>query len=123
MTTLSPWPDGADDLAAAISELKDEIEPGLSNDRVARMGATAAAIVEKYAPSAPDAVKDEAVIRMSGYMNETGKRADFGALRADSTDVESVKIEKTFNPASGAFRRSGAMHLLNPWRNRQGASA
>ena len=120
--SLSPWPAATATVAhaAAVSLLKDSIDPGLSNETVARLGAVAAARVEKYAEDAPEAVKNEAVIRLAGYMNESGKRQDFGALRADSIDPGgAIKIDKTFNPASGAFRRSGAMSLLSPWRVRQ----
>ena len=118
--SLSPWPPttAAVSHAAAVSTLKDSIDPGLSNDAVARLGAAAAARVEKYAEDAPQAVKDEAVIRFAGYMNETGKRQGFGSLRADSVDTISIKLDHTINPASGAFRRSGAMSLLSPWRMR-----
>ena len=64
---LAPWPPGGEGLAErsalyyATSCLKDAIQPGASDTVIRRLGATAAAMVERYAPGAPQAVKNEAV--------------------------------------------------------------
>ena len=55
---LAPWPPGGEDLAErsalhfATSTLKDAIQPGASDTVIRRLGATAAAMVERYAPGA-----------------------------------------------------------------------
>lgn len=123
--SLSPWPSqtAVAALAMATSTLKDAIDPGAADATIQRLGATASAIIEQYAGTAPQAVKDEATIRLSGYMHETGKGADFGAARSKSIDLDSIKISTERNMAAGALRRSGAMSLLSFWHNRQGASA
>ena len=122
--SLSPWPDGTDQpvLNYAISVLKDAISPGSGNEYIRRLGSTCSAIIEKYASEAPEAVREESLIRLAGYLHETGERGNYGALRDKSIDADPVKIGKTFNPAPGAFRRSGAMSLLSPWRERTGVS-
>lgn len=76
---------------------------------------SATAVVERYAPNAPVAVKDEAVIRMLGYqadaprstertLNSAGKRKE--VVR---TEVQTVKM-------SNVFWHSGASSLLSMWR-------
>ena len=113
---LSPWPtsDNADDLAAAISLLKDAIAPGAANDTIARLGAVGAALVEQRAPGAPDPIRDEAVIRLAGYLHDAGS----GAIRAES--VEGVSIDHVTNHAA-AWRNCGAAALLSPWKVRRAA--
>ena len=66
---LSPWParTAVASLAAAILELGAAL--GEADDTVtARLGATSAALVERFAPGAPVAVKCEAVIRCAGWL-------------------------------------------------------
>ena len=69
---LAPWParTATASLAAAIRELGAAV--GEDDDTVtARLGATAAALVERYAPDAPAAIKCEAVIRCAGWLRES----------------------------------------------------
>ena len=129
--SLSPWPTLSDpatareksDLHIATSALKDAISPGSANEYIQRLGATASAIIEKYAEDAPVTVRDNALIMLCGYLHETGKEGDYGTARDTSIEVDTVTIKKTFNPAPGALRRSGAMSLLSPWRDRAGVTA
>ena len=67
---------------------------------VARVLGVATEVARKYAPNAPDATADEAVIRVAGYLYDAGKA----------------------DPALGvqdALRRSGAAALLAPYRVRR----
>ena len=68
----------------------------------------ARAIVEKYAPEAPEAVKSESIIRISGNFAE----ARYGGFVSNQTKIP---------PQSHAafFRNSGAMALCSPWKRRR----
>ena len=110
---LSPWParTATASLAVAIAELGRAL--GEDDEHVtARLGATAAALVERYAPDAPEPSKCEAVIRCAGWLREAPA---YGA-RAESEG----EISTTFSPSmTGALRASGAMALLSPWKVRR----
>ena len=108
---LSPWPTSPAALAAAVAELG----AALGEDDatvVARLGATAAALVERFAPAAPDAIKCEAVIRCAGWLRE----APASGARSQSEG----DIRTSYTPgATGALRASGAMGLLSGWKIRR----
>ena len=117
--TLSPFP-GVSMTAqrpAAIACIKASIAGGakLSNDRAAALGETASALVERFAPDAPQAVKNEAVIRAAGWILSREPKpvqglTIGGALRLDFR-------ERFYSP--DAMRNSGARALLAPWRTRR----
>lgn len=73
----------------------------------------AIARVERYAPGAPQTIKNEAVARYAGYLAQS----DFGPIRSESIGPRSV--EYITNHAA-AFRNCGAAGLLSPWRVRRG---
>lgn len=85
------------------------------------LGSLASARVEKDAPGAPQAVKDEAVIRYVGYLAAAGGRgvggAGFGGGMVKET-VGPISAEPVTNHAA-AFRLSGAYGLLAPWKVRR----
>ena len=95
------------DLAAALA-VNDEL--------AARLHPVAVALVERYAPDAPEAVANEAAIRCAGWLLETPA----GAVRSETTG----DVRTTFDGARslGALRNSGAMSLLSPWKVRRGGS-
>lgn len=110
---LSPWParTATASLAAAIAELGAAL--GEDDDTVtARLGATAAALVERYAPDAPEPIKCEAVTRCAAWLRE----APAYGVRSESEG----DISTSFSPSmTGALRSSGAMGLLSPWKRRR----
>ena len=67
--------------------------------------AAATALVESYAPDAPDAIKDEAAARCGSYLLEH---------RGSSIDGRSQ---------GGLLRKSGAQSLLGPWHVRRAQAA
>ena len=73
----------------------------------------AAAVMEtvsKYAPDAPRQLRNESMIRLAGWL------ADAQFVTKDVTGpVEREHVERT----GAAFRRSGAMSLLSPYRARR----
>lgn len=112
---LSPWPaaTAAVSLATATAILKAAIGDDLDDARVQALGSMAAARVEKEAPGAPQAVKDEATIRLSGYYAEA---TGFGAVRDESAGPFSTTL--VVNHAN-AWRNSGAYGLIAPWKVRR----
>ena len=75
--------------------------------QVERLRPVALALVERYAPSAVDEIKSEALIRFCGASLESG----FGA-----------KFTSQVRPLnhSAMFRTCGALGLLHPWRVQRG---
>ena len=113
LAVLSPWPTSPVALAAAVACLKDAIANDDESDTVIeRIGAVAAARVEREAPGAPQPIRSEASIRYAGYLYS----ADFGALRKES--IGPSEVEYIANHAN-AWRNCGAAGLLSPWRVRR----
>lgn len=108
-------------VAITLADFGEEI--GLETDAAAdsasarvaaRLHAVASAIVLKYAPAAPEAVSDEAVVRLGGYLWGSSS-ADYGAMHKQ--DVHGIGVEYAVNHGL-AFRNSGAASLLAPWKVR-----
>ncbi len=115
VVALSPWPTRASmALDDATGRLRTVIggRAALSDEDAAHLGATASALVESYAPSAPQALRDEATIRFAGYLAQS----NFGDIAKES--IGPRDIEYTVNHAN-AFRNSGAAALLSRWRVRR----
>ena len=111
---LSPWPTEADAIVRARADLALQTDQ-INDDRLEAVGATAAALVERYAANAPQAVKNEAVTRTAGYLMEQ----PMPALRESTTGP----ISYAFAPSHvSALRHSGAMALLSPWKVRRGGA-
>lgn len=109
---LSPWPPSTSVVArtAAIDCLKEAV--GVSDNRANALGEVASALVENYASNAPQAIKNEAVIRCAGWLYE----APSGGQRSESEG----DISTSFSPgATGALRHSGAMALLSIFKIRR----
>ena len=108
---LSPWPTTPAALATATATLGAAL--GESDEATTqRVGATAAALVERYAPDAPDAIKCEAVIRCAGWLLD----APSAGIRRESVGP----LDSSYSPAmTGALRSSGAMGLLTAWKVRR----
>ena len=81
-------------------------------DVAGRLLPVATELVERYAPDAPDAVADEAVIRCAGYLAQQPSDA------RRSTTVGGVSSSWAATHVS-ALRHSGAMALLSPFKIRR----
>ena len=114
VAVLSPWPTTPAALAAATAALGGAL--GEDDDATTqRLGETAAALVERYAPAAPDPIKCEAVIRCAGWLAEQPA----AAVRSESIG----DISTSFAPSmQSALRHSGSMALLSPWKIRRGGA-
>ena len=108
---LSPWPTEAMALAAATDTLAAAL--GEEDEAtVKRLGSSAAALVERFAPAAPEAIKNEATIRAAGWMREQPA----AAVRSETVGDISTSFAATH---TSALRHSGAMALLSPWKVRR----
>lgn len=113
---LSPWPTGAPEIAAAVTILKQVLPATLTDERVAQLGATAAAVIEDYAPAGPQNVRDQCVEMFAGYV-AAARLSPLTELKAVSIDL---KYEDTRPNLSNAFRLCGAQGLLTRWKVRRG---
>ncbi len=118
LAALSPWPATTATVAraAAVECLKAGIAADdLTDDRINAMGETVSALVERYAPDAPQAVKNEATIRAAGWLLESPS----SGIR----DERGGELSAGYSPSmTGCLRHSGAMGLLSPWKSRRGGS-
>ncbi len=113
---LSPWPDTPAAVAAAVACVKGAIAGGASlpDDRARQLGETAAAVVERFAPDAPPAVKREAVIRAAGWIHARRPNP------MQSITIGDMRMDFRERHASpDALRHSGARAMLLPWRARR----
>ena len=110
---LSPFPADSTERTQAIAQLKEAAGSRGDDDAMAALGEAAAAMVERFAPGAPQPVKDEAVIRLVGFWAQS----DFGGVESET----SVGNQATsyFRPPPSAFRYSGAMGMLTHWKVRR----
>ena len=111
LVVLSPWPDGQTELQAAILCLQTALGGG-TDERVQAIGSVAAELVQRYAPMAPQPIKNEAVIRCSGWLYQQPS----AGIRSERTG----DISTSYMAANtGALRYSGAMGLLSPFKIRR----
>lgn len=105
--------DVADRTTEQVMQLAaDKAELAAADEAANTLGAAASAMVEQYAPGAPQSVRDEATVRMAGYLAQS----DFGSVVKESIGPQDV--EYAVNHAN-AFRNSGAAGLLSRWRVRR----
>ena len=85
----------------------------VENDVWDRLGSSAAALVENYAPSAPQPVRDEAAIRAAGFLAGSDPAYSRSGLQAGNLQVDVTRS------GVSALRHSGAMALLTRWKARR----
>ena len=115
---LSPWPTaGTAGATAALAYIKAQCggRVAASDDAACQLGMLAAALVEREAPGAPQAIRNEAALRMVGYLSQS----DFGGIRSETEGPLRQDFVVHHGPA---FRRCGAKGLLSPWRVRRAGS-
>lgn len=122
---LSPWPEDGEELEAALNALwwhasKGTWLPATAAQRTRenadaalnQAGMAAAVMVEREAPGAPQAIKDEAVIRFASYLVQS-LPGTISQERLGPKDVEHVVNHAPM------FRNCGAKGLLAPWKIRR----
>ena len=112
---LSPWPTDPAERTAAVTRLRNAIAGRTRDDGEAAnsIGEASAAMVEDYAPGAPQAIRDEAVIRLAGWM----AGSDYATIVSE-TSVGDAKVEYVVRHQD-AWRNSGAGMLLTRWKVRR----
>ena len=95
------------------AELAPIIGASADLTRAGHLLATAWERVRTYAPSAPEQIHREAIVRLAGYL----WGSDFGGIVSE-TSVADAKVEYVVNHGN-AFRNSGAAGLLSSWRVRR----
>ena len=83
--------------------------------RADSIGAMASARIERTAPGAPQAVKDEAMIRYAGYVSNAG----FGAVAKEGIGPKDVEYVTRHAPA---WLNSGAAAIIAPYVKRRAAA-
>ena len=85
---------------------------GMAEATAERLLPVAAEQVDRFAPDAPQATKNEAVIRVAGWL------ASQPAASIREKSVGPLSISFAVSEKS-ALRHSGAMGLLSPWKRRR----
>lgn len=112
---LSPWPTSPVALATATAALR--AATCIRDDATAqRLGAAAAARVEHYAPMAPQALRDEAVVRFAGYM-----RTQPSLIR--TLTAGKVTLDYQLSGFVRPFVNCGAKAMLAPFVRRRALPA
>ncbi|MCY4666172.1 MAG: hypothetical protein OXC00_16060 [Acidimicrobiaceae bacterium] len=78
----------------------------------ARLLPVATEKVERYAPDAPEALQNEAVVRYCGYLHGS----DYGGVKSETTGPLSIEYQTNH---AAAWRNSGAGALLSGHRVRR----
>ena len=88
---------------------------GVDSTTATRLLPVATELVTRYAPDAPGAISNEAVIRCAGWLSEQPA--------ASITSESEGDIRTSYSPSMlSALRHSGAMGLLSPWKVRRGGA-
>ena len=98
-------------MAVTLNPADLEAAIGADRDGCRRVLPVVVALVDDYAPEAPEAVANEAAIRAAGWLCE---RPSGGVLSEKGAEVET-----RYSGTMGALRASGAMALLSPWKVRR----
>ena len=81
----------------------------------ARLLPVVEAMVERHAPNAPQAIRNEAAIRAAGWLH--------GQPMANIRERSAGPLSASYTPSmQSALRHSGAMALLSPWKIRRGGA-
>ena len=112
---LTPWPKLTSEIDLAVECLRQVLPDSLDDARIKRLGAVAAAHVERYASNAPQNCKDQALELFAGYLSQ----ARTGPVM--KIELGNLNIERSINHAA-MFRNCGAAALLSPWKIRRGGA-
>lgn len=115
---LSPFPaDGDPNRAAAIAWLRQVCAGYIADDDelAAAVGETASALIESYAPRAPQPIKNEATVRFVGYL----VNSDWGGFAKEPSSVGGADGGEYVVNHAPVFRNSGAAALLTRWKVRR----
>ena len=116
LTPPSPWPTSPAALANAVARLKAAVAPELADARVVALGCAASALIESYAPGAPQPLRDIAVERAAGWLHEQPAASRRSGSIGD--------VSSSYAPSlTGALLHSGVKSLLYPFRAKRAGVA
>ena len=98
----------AADIFGSGSDAKP-LNTGLDSTGQARLLAVASELVTDYAPAAPEAVQNEAVVRLAGWLLQAPSD---GAV----ADTDDTYTRRWSRHGQRGFLLSGAQDILRPWR-------
>ena len=101
-------------MAVTMNRAQLRLALGIDADTAERLLKVATELCERYAPGAPEAIANEAVIRCARMAGRYGQIPSLaiGAIRR--------RGGATWAPGQiSALRHSGAMALLSPWKQRR----
>ena len=99
-------------MAVTITVSEVAAETGTDSATAERLLAVSVALIERYGANAPEAIENEAALRISGYLFAQPK----ASIRSESVGT----LEAEYAPSrQGALRHSGGMALLSPWKVRR----
>ena len=102
----------------AVTLTAQQLGPAIGVDAstATRLRAVVVALVDHYAPSAPEAVANEAAIRAAGWLNEQPN----ASIRSEREG----EIQTDFAPSmTGVLLHSGAKSMLYPHRAKRAGVA
>ncbi len=92
-------------------------EMGVDLATAQRLLAVASEIVTRYTPAAPDAILNQAVLMISGWL--WGNAASRGGIKSESAGP--LRVAYAVHEKN-TLRHSGAMALLSPYKVRRAAA-
>ena len=116
--TLSPYPPTTS--AAARTAARDFLKSLISgiseatDDRVDSLGEAGSGIVQRYAPDAPQELKNESVIRIVAYLVAYMPKEVSRLSLGKGVTIQLATLDSRLSP--NALTYSGAMGLLAPFR-------
>ena len=101
----------------AVTITATELAEAIGTDATTatRLLAVATELATRYAPAAPTAIANEAVIRTAGWLAEQPSASITSETEGDIRTSYAVTM-------LSALRHSGAMALLSPWKVRRGGA-
>ena len=100
------------DAETPLSATELAVAVGVDATRAGHLLSAAWALVQRYAPAAPDGILREAVIRTAGWLAEQPA----ASVRSEDTGDIATNYAPTMQ---SALRHSGAMALLTAWKIRR----
>ena len=96
-------------LTAAMLRARLQLASAVPDAEVEQLLAAASAMIDRYAPNAPEAIANEGVFRVAAWLN-------ISPTPATVTVDGDLRIDANANSYHSAMRRSGAQDILAPWR-------
>ena len=112
---LVPFPTDADEITEAIADLKASASGAQdeTDNRLLQLGQSSAIEIERYAPDAPSAVKDECVRRMVGWYIQREP------VQTRLVNIGGAVSLSQYGSSPNALKSSGAAMALAPWKRRR----